>query len=74
MGRNINRINSEAKQYSYNFYIKPTYNVEESFFQVTLLIQDLISNFHNCRKNKVNCETALTPKVTFFYNKYVFYK
>jgi hypothetical protein len=74
IGRNINRINSEAKQYSYNFLTKPTYNVEESFFQIPLLIENLISNFDNCKKSKVNCQTALTPKVTFLYNKYVFYK
>ena len=74
MGRNINRINSEAKKYSYNFLIKPTYDVEEPFFQVPLLIENLISNFDNCKKSKVNCETALIPKVTFLYNKYLFYK
>ena len=74
IGRNINRINSEAKQYSYNFLTKPTYNVEKNFFQVPLLIENLISNFDNCKQTKANCETALTPKVTILYNKYVFYK
>lgn len=74
VGRNISRINNERIKYSYNFLIKPNYIVEENFFLIPFLVDDLIFNFNNCITSKDNCKTNMTYKVNLLYNKYIFYK
>ena len=73
-GRNLNRINKEAKHYGYNPLINPIYTVENSFFSIPNTIEKLILNFNNCKNSNKNCIQDLNPKVGLFFNKYYFFR
>ena len=59
VGRNVNRIDNEAKKYNYNLFSNPYYRLDKVHFRVDKLINSLILNYQNCMdKNKINCQSS----------------
>ena len=59
VGRNVNRIDNEAKKYNYNLFSNPYYRLDKVNFRVDKLINSLILNYQNCMdKNKINCQSS----------------
>ena len=59
VGRNVNRIDNEAKKYNYNLFSNPYYRLDKVHFRVDKLINSLILNYQNCiDKNKINCQSS----------------
>jgi hypothetical protein len=73
-GRNLSRINKEVVKYQYNPLQKPYYIVNDDFYNISQNIDKLILNFKNCQQLNLNCEINSSPNVSFFYNKYVFFR
>ena len=64
MSRNINRINNEIKVYNYKPFFNPSYILTETHFRMQKQMDNLIINFENCDKKKLNCDSNLQPKVS----------
>ena len=71
VGRNVNRIDNEAKKYNYNLFSNPYYRLDKVHFRVDKLINSLILNYQNCMdKNKINCQSSngiSVNKKNFYY-------
>ena len=56
IGRNINRLNYEIKNYNYSFSTKPFYLVDENHFRINKSMKKIKQNYNDCKKeNSLNC-------------------
>ena len=70
VGRNINRINNEAKKYDYNLFSYPYYYLDDVHFRVDKLVNNILFSHQICiDENKINCEGFNGISVTkkFYY-------
>ena len=74
LGRNINRIQNEIEVYSYNPIFDVNYRVEDSYFNISNLINNKISNYNLCELKKIDCKELDNIQIKKIYNYYVLYK
>ena len=56
IGRNINRLNYEIKNYNYSISTKPFYLVDENHFRINKSMKKIKQNYNDCKKeNSLNC-------------------
>ena len=71
LGRNVNRINHEYKQYGYKPIKETFYYLDEKYFSIQKEFDKLISNFNACKIKEEEC-LELEPEIIKFYKKYIF--
>ena len=75
VGRNIDRVQYEVKNYNYkplkNFY----YKFDEKHFEFQKKIENLILNYELCKNSKKECQIMIDQKIDIdkIYGRYVFY-
>ncbi len=75
VGRNIDRVQYEVKNYNYkplkNFY----YKFDEKHFEFQKKIENLILNYELCKNSKKECLIMIDQKIDIdkIYGRYVFY-
>ena len=68
--RNIDRINSEIKNYNYNFLSYPSYNINFKNYNINNIINELKNK---CTENIKLCEKEII-KYKKFYDKSLYYR
>ena len=71
LGRNLNRINSEYKQYGYEPIKKTFYHLDKKYFVIQKEFDKLINNFNSCKREEIEC-LKLKPEIIKLYGKYIF--
>ena len=72
--RNIYRINNEMSFYSYEPIKKVYYRVENSYFDISNLIEKKIINYEQCQLSKAKCTNNDKIKTKKYLNGYIFYQ
>ena len=73
LGRNINRINNEIEVYNYQPFTNINYSVKKSYFDISNLLNNKISNYELCKSNKIKCNEEGKIKIKKLLNYYVLY-
>ncbi len=71
--RNGFRINNEIEKYNYKPVSETFYQLNNTHFRISKLIDEIVQNYHNCKKKVKGCDPKLYKKVKEFNdNRYLF--